>query len=36
MICSNVDLIFLSALENEYPIIKGEGIRIGTHANSSK
>ena len=23
MICSNVDLIFLSALENEYPIRKG-------------
>ena len=27
MICSNVDLIFLSALENEYPIRKGKGIR---------
>ena len=36
MICSNVDLIFLSALENEYPIRKGKGIRIWTHANSSE
>ena len=36
MICSNVDLIFLSALENEYPIRKGKGIRIWTHDNSSE